>query len=350
MKRKITAFLIFATSTLLVAQKPYTAGEIQSLSEVKYGRFEMSMYSSDVSGTTSTFFLWKNGGETSTSRWNEIDIETFGKNPTRWQSNPIWEYTDTDQNIKRWEGYHDGLQIANTWVTFGLEWTPNYIAWFNNGTEVRRIIKGQNAPSGTDPVGNISDAMRMCFNHWSAFSVAWLGPFSAADLPSYQFVDWLTYQAWNGTGFDTVSIRHDFNTIQEVRRNYAISTHTFGDNRCDFSRSAVGVVNGYLWLGIFTAGQERAPLAEIPTGLDEAQSSDLFSISPQPFTTSTTLNLKMGSSIETINIYNSEGKLVETVKGDNSGKITFGNELTNGLYHLQINSNNGVYGAKVLKQ
>ena len=231
-----------------------------------------------------------------------------------------------------------------------MEWTPNYIAWFNNGTEVRRITKGQNAPSGTDPVGNITDPMKMCFNHWSAIQVDWLGPFNVADLPSYQFVDWLTYQPWNGTGFDAVSIRHDFNSLQEVKNAFNISTHTFGDNRCDFSTKAVGVVNGYLWLGIFSAGQEKAPLAEIPTGLEEVQSGEAFYLSPQPFSSSTTLNLKTGNSIETINIYNSAGKLVEIINGNNSEKITFGNELMNGLYHLQINSNKGVYSAKVLKQ
>jgi endo-1,3-1,4-beta-glycanase ExoK len=350
MKRKLATFLFIASSVILFAQKPYTAGEIQYLTELQYGRFEMKMYSSDVSGTTSTFFLWKNGGETSTLRWNELDIETFGKNPTRWQSNPIWEYTDTDQTKKSWEGIHDGIQIAKTWVTFTLEWTPNYIAWFNNGTEVRRITKGQNAPLGTDPVSNISDPMKMCFNHWSSFSVDWLGTFNAADLPSYQFVDWLTYQAWNGTGFDDVSIRYDFNTISEVKRNFSISTHTYAENRCDFSKSAVGVVNGYLWLGIFETDQERAPLAEIPAGIEKTESNTTFSISPQPFSTFTTLNVKTGSSIEAINIFNSEGKLVEIVKGNNSDKIIFGNELLNGLYHLQINSNNGIYSAKVLKQ
>ena len=310
----------------------------------------MRMYASDVSGTTSTFYMWKNGGETSGSRWNEIDIETFGKNPTLWQSNPIWEYNDNDQNIKRWEGYHGGLQISKTWVTFGMEWTPNYIAWFNNGVEVRRIIKGQNAPSGTDPVGNITDPMKMCFNHWSAFSVEWLGPFNTADLPSYQFVDWLTYRPWNGNGFDGVSIRHDFNNINEVTNSFNISTHTFGDNRCDFTTKSVGVVNGYLWLGIFPAGQEKPPVAPITTGIEELESNEVVSISPQPFSTSSTIQLKTGSLIESIGVYNSEGKMMNLLKGNNSDRMTFGNELKTGLYYIQINSSNGAYTTKIVKQ
>jgi len=264
------AIILSLFSSVVFAQRNYTAGEIQSTREVTYGRFEIMMYSSDVSGTTSTFFLWKNGGETSTISWNELDIETFGKSADTWQSNPIWEYNDTDTDIKRWEETHTGIPIAKTWVKFTLEWTPNYIAWYNNDVEVRRIVKGENVPAshfryGDDPVGYIADPMRMAFNHWATFPGDWLGPWDDANLPSYQFVDWVTYQAWNGTGFDAVSIRQDFNDITDITDNYSISTHTFDDNQCQFSTNSVGVTNGYMWLGIFNSTQERPPVgAEIP--------------------------------------------------------------------------------------
>lgn len=268
MKKLIISALIALITTHVSAQRAYSAGEIQSKTAVTYGRFEMLMYSSDMSGTTSTFFMWKDGGTEAAIRWNELDIETFGKNPTSWQSNPIWEYDGNDQVTKRWEVIHNGLPIANTWVKFTLEWTPNYIAWFNNDIEVRRIVKGENVPANhfrynggnsKDPVGYIADAMKMCFNHWATYPGDWLGPFNAADLPSYQFVDWFTYQKWNGTGFDAVSTKYDFNALTDVTNNFNISTHTFTENQCQFSTKAVGVVNGYLWLGIFGAGQEKAP-------------------------------------------------------------------------------------------
>ena len=272
----ISLFLLLPAFLQLNAQRNYTAGEIQSKAAVTYGRFEMLMYSSDVSGTTSTFFMWKEGGQNAGSRWNELDIETFGKSANSWQSNPIWEYNDADQVTKRWEATHSDIPIANTWVKFALEWTPNYIAWFNNDVEVRRIVKGENVPANhfrynggnsDDPVSYIADPMRIAFNHWATYPGDWLGPFNAADLPSYQFVDWFTYQKWNGTGFDAVSTRYDFNSIAEVTTNFNISTHTFTENQCQFSTKAVGVTNGYLWLGIFGNGLERAPAgAEIPGG------------------------------------------------------------------------------------
>lgn len=274
--KKYFIFLFLSYTFLSFSQRNYTAGEIQSKAEVTYGRFEIMMYSSDVSGTTSTFFMWKNGGETATSRWNELDIETFGKSADSWQSNPIWEYNATDTDTKRWEETHNGLPIANTWVKFTLEWTPNYIAWFNNDIEVRRIVKGENVPAShhrynngnsDDPVGYIADAMRMAFNHWATFPGTWLGAWNENDLPSYQFVDWLTYQKWNGTGFDAVSTRYDFNALTEVTNNFTISTHTFTENQCQFSTKAVGVTNGYMWLGIFKNGQEAAPVGnQIPSG------------------------------------------------------------------------------------
>ncbi|MCU0430259.1 MAG: Ig-like domain-containing protein [Cytophagaceae bacterium] len=284
---RIIIYVCLGLSLGLWAQKPYTAGEIQSRNNTQYGRYDFRMYSSRHSGTTSTFFLWKQGSTEANVRWNEIDIETFGKDAASWQSNPIWEYNDGDQNTKRWEATHGGTAIALTWVNFGLEWTPNYIAWFVNGTEVRRVNKGDNVPANhfrynngdsRDPVTHIADPMRIAFNHWSAYSVGWLGEFFPNTLPSYQFVDWITYRPWNGTGFGAVSIRHDFNSMAEVNENYFVSNHTFDDNRCDFSGRAVGVTNGYLWLGIFQAGQERAPAgAELPRDNNLAPSVQLSS-------------------------------------------------------------------------
>ncbi|MES2775592.1 MAG: family 16 glycosylhydrolase [Bacteroidota bacterium] len=269
MKKTIFLSLITLAATALHAQdnngRYYSAGEIQSKTQVKYGRFEFKMYSSDMSGTTSTFFLWKEGSTEPNIQWNEIDVETFGKSANSWQSNPIWEYETNDYNPRRWEAFHNAIPIANKFVTFTVEWTPGYIAWYNNGTQVRRILKGQNAPQGNDPVGNIADAMRMCFNHWATFPGNWLGPFNPADLPSFQFVDWFTYQKWNGTGFDPVSIRNDFNNLAEVTTNYNISTHTFGDNQCTFRAANVGVVNGMLWLSITGWNNARPPAGnEIP--------------------------------------------------------------------------------------
>ena len=270
-----TVFLFLTIMSTISAQKNFTAGEIQSRQHTfHYGRYEMMMYSSDVSGTTSTFFLWKDRGYESNVYWNEIDIETFGKSPNEWQSNPIWQYNNSDQVVKRWEEEHSDIPIANTWVKFTLEWTPSYIAWFNNDVEVRRIVLGQNVPpnhfrynngDSRDPVQYIRDPMRVCFNHWASYPGEWLGPWNPADLPSFQFVDWFTYQPWNGSGFDPVSIRYDFNTLSEVTSAFTISNHTFDENQCDFVSSAVGVVNGHLWLGIFSRGQERAPAGnELP--------------------------------------------------------------------------------------
>ena len=76
--------------------RDYSAGEIQSKIATQYGRYEFSMYSSDKSGTTSTFFMWKEGSTEANVRWNELDVETFGKSADSWQSNPIWEYSSAD--------------------------------------------------------------------------------------------------------------------------------------------------------------------------------------------------------------------------------------------------------------
>jgi endo-1,3-1,4-beta-glycanase ExoK len=253
----------------------YSAGEIQSKTELVYGRFELMMYSSDVSGTTSTFFLWKEGGTRSDSRWNELDIETFGKSPSSWQSNPIWQSHNNDPVKKMWEVVHSDIPIAKTWVKFTLEWTPEYIAWFNNDIEVRRIERGETLPTDhfrykkespkASPVEEIADPMRMSFNHWSTFPGDWLGPFNPEELPSFQFVDWITYQPWIGNGFGSVEIRHDFNSMEEVTSAFHVSGHTFSENQCTFQPANVGVVNGLLWLSITPYDQSRPPsVNEVP--------------------------------------------------------------------------------------
>lgn len=279
-KKLLLFTLSIAFSFMSLAQdgngRYYSAGEIQSKNSVLYGRIEMMMYCSGMSGTTSTFFMWKQGSQQANERWNELDIESFGKNSNSWQSNPIWEYTDNDTDTKRWEQTHTGIPIADTWVKFTLEWTPGYLAWFNNDVEVRRIVAGEDVPSNhfrynggdsDNPVDNINEAMRVCFNHWATFPGDWLGPFNPAELPSYQFVDWFKYSPWNGNGFDTPTIEMDFNSLQEVQDDFTISTHTFGDNQCTFTTQNVGVTNGYLWLSISGYQDARPPQGnEIPGG------------------------------------------------------------------------------------
>ncbi|NVK54803.1 MAG: carbohydrate-binding protein [Alteromonadaceae bacterium] len=275
---KIIALLTFALfSAHTYSQSPNNqlrGGELQSIDEYRYGKVEVRMYSQRVIGTTSTFFWWRNGGHVCGTQWNEIDIETIPV-ASRYQSNPIWQTSDADCEIKRSEALHGSQAIYDTWVTYTLEWTPDYIAWYRDGTLDRRITRN-NHPS----VQHISQMMRYCFNLWSQghANPDWLGnlDFNALqNKPVYQYVDYFRYYAYNGSGFDSTPTKViNFSSMSDITSNFYISNWEFGESKgyLSWSSDAVGIVdignnNKALWLGLFMNGQERAPqAADLPNG------------------------------------------------------------------------------------
>ena len=92
MKQKLH-YLFTLVSLLAVATawaKDFTGGELYTLQEVQYGKFEARMMMAAASGTVSSMFLYQNGSEIADGRpWVEVDIEILGKNPNSFQSNII---------------------------------------------------------------------------------------------------------------------------------------------------------------------------------------------------------------------------------------------------------------------
>lgn len=230
----------------VTSAKPYKAAEIYSKQTYKYGRYEMRMRVAKGSGVLSTFFTYKNGSEQAGVFWEEIDIEIFGKNnATQWQSNVI---IGTNRPTTKTEGVHTmPYSLGDGYNTYVLEWTPSYIAWFVNGTQVRRINGGQFVTSLTSP-------QDLRFNLWAANIAEWVGAFNPNILPVYQFINYIEYKPWNsstnsfGTGW-----RDDFNSFDTNRWNKA--NWTFGENLADFDPNNVVVKNGILVLALTREGQ-----------------------------------------------------------------------------------------------
>ena len=240
------ATLIGVSITSAATAKPYKAAEIYSKQTYKYGRYEMRMRVAKGSGVLSTFFTYKNGSEQPGVFWEEIDIEIFGKNnATQWQSNVI---IGTNRPTTKTEGVHTmPYSLGDGYNTYVLEWTPSYIAWFVNGTQVRRINGGQFVTSLTSP-------QDLRFNLWAANIAEWVGAWNPNILPVYQFVNYIEYKPWNastnsfGTGW-----RDDFNSFDTNRWNKA--NWTFGENLADFDPNNVVVKNGILVLALTREGQ-----------------------------------------------------------------------------------------------
>lgn len=226
--------------------KPYKGGEIFSQQTYKYGRYEIRMRVAKGSGVLSTFFTYKNGSEAQGAFWEEIDIEVFGKNnATQMQSNVI---IGTNRPTSKTEGVHTmPYSLGDSYNTYVLEWTPSYIAWFINGTQVRRINGGQFVSSLTSP-------QDIRFNLWAANIPEWVGSWNPNILPVYQFINYIEYRPWNqqtnsfGNGW-----RDDFNYFDSNR--WGKANWTFGENLADFDPNNVVVKDGYLILALTREGQ-----------------------------------------------------------------------------------------------
>ena len=242
----ILAVGVCGICSLSAHAKPYKAAEIYSKQAYQYGRYEMRMRVAKGSGVLSTFFTYKNGSEQTGTFWEEIDIEVFGKNnATQWQSNVI---IGTNPNLKRTEQVHTAAaSLGDAYHTYVLEWTPNYIAWFVDGTEVRRINGGQYVTSLINP-------QDLRFNLWAANIAEWVGPWNDNILPVYQFVNYVQYQPYvaSSNSFGT-GWRDDFNSFDTSR--WGKANWTFGENLADFDTNNVVVKNGTLVLALTREGQ-----------------------------------------------------------------------------------------------
>lgn len=221
--------------------KPYKGAEIYSAEATKYGRYVMRMRMAKGSGVLSTFFTYKNGSEVAGTVWEEIDIEVLGKNEAyQMQSNII---LGTQRQTT--EGLHTiGRSLADDYHTYTLEWTPEYVAWFIDGQEMRRI-------NGTQFVSGLTSPQTMRFNIWASTSEPWVGAFNPSILPVYQFVNYMEYYAYNpATRSFTLSWRDDFNSFNSAR--WSKADWTFDGNYVDFDPANVVVRDGTLILALTT--------------------------------------------------------------------------------------------------
>ncbi len=228
------------TATLSFA-KAYKGAEIYSNQSYQYGRYEMRMRVAKMSGALSTFFTYKDGSEGAGVFWEEIDIEVLGKNDaTQWQSNII---LGTQRPTIKTEAVHTSVtSLAEAYHTYTLEWTPDYVAWYLDGVEVRRI-------TGTSTVTSLTKPQSLRFNIWSSTNEFWAGTFDDSQLPVYQFVSYLDYKAYNTTtkAFEG-GWRDEFNSFDTSR--WGKANWSFDENRVDFAPENVVIKDGVLVLAL----------------------------------------------------------------------------------------------------
>ncbi|WP_437316455.1 family 16 glycosylhydrolase [Sorangium sp. So ce385] len=235
------ASLALAVSSTAVA-KPYKGGELYTTQGYLHGRIEVRMRMARGSGILSTFFTYKDGSEMSGAFWEEIDIEVFGKDNARsWQSNII---TGMGTRVTSEAVHNAGFSLADGYHTYGLEWTPTYVAWSIDGVEIKRSTGAQ--------VTALTNPQSLRFNLWSSEATEWVGPFDDSVLPQHQFVNWIKYYRYNNGAFE-LAWQDDFNSVDSGR--WGKADWTFDGNRVDFDPQNVTVKDGTLVLSLTREGQ-----------------------------------------------------------------------------------------------
>src|SRR5690606_38299309 len=152
------AALCFAAATCVpqVALAVKSA-ELYTATSYRYGRVEARVRFAAGDGVVSSFFLWKDGSELPGVFWNERDFEKLGATC----------YLETNAFFGNPAAVHPqkatlALDLCGAFHTYAYEWTPDYIAWFVDGMEIRRET-GATAAAFAD---NATTGMQIRFNIW----------------------------------------------------------------------------------------------------------------------------------------------------------------------------------------
>ncbi|MBN2193720.1 MAG: family 16 glycosylhydrolase [Polyangiaceae bacterium] len=191
------AIAVSAWGTLAHATK---SAEFYTTTSYQYGRFEASIRFPAGSGVIGAFFLWKDGSEVAGTFWNELDIEKVGADcaldTNAFYGDPEQVHTmDIPVTADLCGGFH----------TYAYEWTPEYIAWFVDGTEVRR----ETGETATAYAENATEGMQLRFNIWPG-DASFGGVFDPSILPVVQQIDWVQYSSYANGAFQ-LAWREDFN-------------------------------------------------------------------------------------------------------------------------------------------
>jgi hypothetical protein len=186
----------------LVAQaaSAVSSAELYRVDSYRYGRFKARIRYAPGEGVVSSFFLWKDGSEVSGTFWNELDFEKLNGD-CRMQTNTLYGTPVTSKE----QVHRMPADMCGAYHDYRFEWTPTYIAWFIDETEIRRET-GATAQAYAD---NAQAGMQMRFNVWPG-DATFGGNFDPAILPVRQYISWVEYSSFQNGNF-MVEWREEFN-------------------------------------------------------------------------------------------------------------------------------------------
>lgn len=320
------AMMLFLTS--LYAQKPYRGAEVYSNESILYGKFEIRMKMIKGSGMLSTFFLYKNSSYLPDVYGEEIDIEILGKNNATVFSTNIIIDGLSGNTISYVEEIHLDNSLADDFHIYTLEWTPDYVAWYLDGVELRRETGSV--------VNTLISPQSYRFNTWISCYIPWVGEFDRSDLPQYQYVDWIEYYCYDEGSFN-FEWRDDFDTFDASR--WSKATWTFDCNEVDFTTDNAYIEDGNLVLALT---DPDPPIASI----NEIEISDFFKIINNNSSSELQVELSEKGHYK-LQLFNLQGKsvFVNETNGE-SCNIPYAG-LKSGIYLLNVQSKDNSVTKKV---
>jgi len=238
-KTILTLFAVILLIPGVINSKDYKGAEFRTKQSFLYGRFEVSMKSAAREGMLSSFFTY-NDNMSSIDQWNEIDIEIMGRYDNDLQFNTI-----TANQTSHVGRFPTPFSPHADFHTYAIEWTPAYVAWFVDGTEVYRQTGAH--------ISTINKAQKLMMNIWNPTYANWAGVFDPNALPAFAYYDWVKYYTYTpgngnyGTGNNfSLSWSDDFDYCNTAR--WEKGTHTFDGNGCDFVTTNAVITGGKLIL------------------------------------------------------------------------------------------------------
>jgi len=291
------------------AAKDYKSGEYNSNSTYGFGAFEARIRAAEGPGVISTFFLWKPNSEVAGQAWEEIDFEigTAGADFQTQVMTPGKDGSNRTEHVV----YHNAPNAKpwDTYYTYRIEWTPDYIAFFVNGAEIRRVTDHTEytALFNTDGSGDVpsGERMQVRLGVWPGASNiwGWSGVFDGSSVPTAEYVDYV--KVWDYTPgasnpFQTLLLEDNFDSLDYGRWN--ASNWTFEYSASDYVPQNLGISNGKLVASLTRAAQqgyippeddssEEPPTEEPPT--EEPPAEEPPTEEPPPATASVSARLNV---------------------------------------------------------
>lgn len=245
--RTLVTLLLFFVATPAAA-KDWKGAELTTNQTFKYGAFEARVRAAEGSGLITAFFLWKEGSEQPGALWQEQDVEIFGKNGN-FQTQIM---TPGQNGEQRTQHVVNQSLITPAWgryYTYRMEWTPEHLAFFVDGSEIREETDPVEFAKLLDP--SQAEPADLHLALWAGDSDDWSGSFDTSAIPADAFVNWVQTYSYtpgagpNGSDF-TPLWRDDFNTLDTNR--WRLSNWTFDAAVNDYIPQNAAAENGDLAL------------------------------------------------------------------------------------------------------